>query len=48
MSVFTNPASRSAEQAAAYTAAVQELLGERNPIEVLQNTASACNWPKSE
>ena len=41
MSVFTNPASRSAEQAAVYTAAVLELLGARNPIEVLQNTASA-------
>jgi hypothetical protein len=41
MSVFTNPASRSAEQAAAYTAAVLELLGPRNPIEVLQDTVSA-------
>src|SRR5262249_53744339 len=41
MSVFTNPASRSAEQAAAYTAAVLDLLGARNPIEELQNTASA-------
>src|SRR5262245_28049096 len=41
MSVFTNPASRSAEQAAAYTAAVLELLGSRNPIEVLQDTVSA-------
>src|SRR5215510_1883753 len=41
MSVFTNPASRSAEQAAAYTAAVLELLGLRNPIEALQETVSA-------
>jgi hypothetical protein len=41
MSVFTNPASRSAEQAAAYTAAVLELLGARNPIEVLQDTIPA-------
>lgn len=41
MSVFTNPASRSAEQAAAYKAAVLELLGVRNPIEVLQNTVPA-------
>jgi len=41
MSVFTNPASRSAEQAAAYTKAVLELLGARNPIEVLQDTVSA-------
>jgi uncharacterized damage-inducible protein DinB len=40
MSVFTNPSSRSAEQGAAYTAAVLELLGARNPIEVLQNTVS--------
>jgi uncharacterized damage-inducible protein DinB len=41
MSVFTNPASRSAEQAAAYTAAVLDLLGARNPIETLQDTISA-------
>jgi DinB superfamily len=41
MSVFTNPASRSAEQAAAYTSAVLELLGARNPIEVLQDTFPA-------
>lgn len=41
MSVFTNPASRSAEQASAYTAAVLELLGARNPMAVLQETVSA-------
>jgi hypothetical protein len=41
MSVFTNPVSRSAEQATAYTAAVLELLGERNPIEALQDTVRA-------
>jgi uncharacterized damage-inducible protein DinB len=41
MSVFTNPASGSAEQAAAYTAAVLDLLGARNPVEALQNTVSA-------
>ena len=41
MSVFTNPASRSAEQAAAYTAAVLNLLGARNPIEALQDTMPA-------
>ena len=40
MSVFTNPASRSAEQAAAYTAAVLDLLGTKDPMEVLQATAS--------
>ena len=41
MSVFTNPASRSAEEATAYTTAVLNLLGGKNPIEVLQATASA-------
>jgi uncharacterized damage-inducible protein DinB len=41
MSVFTNPASRSNEQAAAYTAAILDLLGPRNPIEVLEQTAPA-------
>ena len=41
MSVFTNPASRSIEQAKAYTAAVLDLLGTRDPIEVLRNTEMA-------
>jgi hypothetical protein len=41
MSVFTNPSSRSIAQARAYTAAILELLGEQNPIEVLQQTAPA-------
>lgn len=41
MSVFTNPAARSADQAKAYTTAVLELLGARNPLEVLDHTASA-------
>lgn len=41
MSVFTNPAARSAEQATAYTTAVLDLLGARNPLEVLDHTASA-------
>lgn len=41
MSVFTNPASRSIEQAKAYTAAVLDLLGARNPMEVLQETPLA-------
>lgn len=41
MSVFTNPASRSTEQAAAYVAAVLDLLGERDPVDVLENTAAA-------
>jgi len=41
MSVFTNPASQSREQAQAYTSAVLELLGERDPIDVLRRTAAA-------
>jgi DinB superfamily len=41
MSVFSNPASRSIEQAKAYTAAVSDLLGARNPMEVLQETPLA-------
>lgn len=40
MSVFTNPASRSAEEAEAYTSAVLDLLGARDPAEVLQDTVS--------
>lgn len=38
MSVFTNPASSSAEQAEAYTTALLDLLGARNPVEVLEHT----------
>src|SRR5262249_29089188 len=38
MSVFSNPASRSAEQAQAYTAAILGLLGSRDPIAVLRET----------
>ena len=38
MSVFTNPASRSAEQAQAYTQAILELLGARDPMDVLRAT----------
>ena len=41
MSVFTNAASSSAEEVSAYVTAVLGLLGERNPIEVIQATASA-------
>jgi hypothetical protein len=40
MSVFTNPASRSSDDASAYTAAVVGLLGERDPISVLRQTAA--------
>lgn len=41
MSVFTNPASRSAEQAAAYTTAILGLLGTQDPMEVLEHTPRA-------
>lgn len=41
MSVFTNPASRSIEHAKAYTVAVLDLLGARNPMHVLQATPLA-------
>jgi DinB family protein len=40
MSVFTNRSSTSVETANAYTAAVLELLGQRNPMEVLRTTES--------
>jgi uncharacterized damage-inducible protein DinB len=38
MSVFTNPASASKEQAVAYTTAILGLLGDRDPLEVLRRT----------
>ena len=41
MSVFTNPAGTSAEHASAYIAAVLDLLGDRDPLEVLRSTAAA-------
>jgi hypothetical protein len=41
MSVYTNPAARSVEQANAYTAAIIELLGSQDPLEVLRSTAGA-------
>jgi uncharacterized damage-inducible protein DinB len=41
MSVFTNPASRSAEHAQAYIAAVLDLVGSREPMEVLRTTGEA-------
>jgi hypothetical protein len=40
MTVFTNSASRSAEEAAAYTAAVVGLLGTRDPHDVLRSTGT--------
>jgi hypothetical protein len=41
MSVFTNPAGRAAADAAAYVAAVLDLLGDRDPIAVLRDTPAA-------
>ena len=41
MSIFTNPASSSKEEAAAYTAALLELLGSQDPVAVLANTPAA-------
>src|SRR5262249_17527072 len=41
MSVFTNRQSRSPEQAREYTAAILELLGDRDPRAVLSATAEA-------
>src|SRR5581483_11724455 len=41
MSVFTNPATRSKEQALAYTTAVISLLGTREPMDVLRATPDA-------
>ena len=38
MSIFTNPASSSKEDAAAYTAALLGLLGSQNPLDVLEQT----------
>jgi uncharacterized damage-inducible protein DinB len=40
MSIFTNPASRGAEQANAYTAAILALIGSSDPIEALSRTAA--------
>jgi uncharacterized damage-inducible protein DinB len=41
MSVFTNSASRSIQQAHAYTAAILDLLGTRDPMDVLPRTPGA-------
>jgi uncharacterized damage-inducible protein DinB len=41
VSVFTNPSSRSIEQARAYTAAILDLLGARDPMDVLRGTPDA-------
>jgi DinB superfamily len=41
MSVFTNPATGAAGHAAAYVAAVLDLLGDRDPIAVLREMPAA-------
>jgi len=41
MSVFTNPISAAREEAEAYIAAVLDLLGDRDPIQVLSDTPDA-------
>ena len=41
MSIFSNPAARSADQAQNYTRAILELLGDRDALDVLKTTASA-------
>lgn len=41
MSVFTNPSSGAPEQAEAYTRAILDLLGSRDPLEVLERTGES-------
>ncbi len=41
MSVFTNPANAAAEHAAAYVSALIDLVGDREPMAILQDTPSA-------
>jgi uncharacterized damage-inducible protein DinB len=41
MSVFTNPAGGALEHAQAYVSAILELLGDRDPVEVLRSTPDA-------
>jgi len=41
MSIFTNPASHSVEQAREYVTAVLDLLGSKDPLSVLKNTPDA-------
>ena len=41
MSIFTNSAARSKEEAQAYTAAILDLLGDQDPISVLRDTPGA-------
>jgi hypothetical protein len=48
MSVFTNPATATAEETQAYIEAILGLLGERDPVEVLAATPSALRRTFSE
>ena len=48
MSVFTNPATSTAEETQAYIEAILGLLGERDPVEVLAATPSALRRTVSE
>ena len=41
MSVFSNPASSTASETAAYVAALLDLLGDKDPVQVLQQTPAA-------
>jgi len=41
MSIFSNSAARSSEEAGEYTKALLELLGERDPLQVLRETPAA-------
>jgi len=41
MSIFSNPSSRSRDEAKAYTAAILDLLGTRDPMSVLPHTPDA-------
>lgn len=41
MSIFSNEAARSADAADAYVRAILDVLGERNPLEVLRDTPAA-------
>lgn len=48
MSVFTNPSSASREQAAAYTRAVLDLVGDQDPLDVLRSTPDALRSSAAE
>jgi len=41
MSVYSNPASSTSEETAAYVAALLDLLGDKDPVAVLRETPAA-------